>query len=72
MVPPTVSTEQPKQVVEEVVETPQEVIATDTVAVQPIQQEVVSEQPKEVVEEVTTTSVVTMLRGIHDHIKVQA
>lgn len=62
VVSPTVSTEQPKQVVEEVVETPQEVIATDTVAVQPIQQEVVSEQPKEVVEEVTTTSVVTSTR----------
>lgn len=62
VVSPTVSTEQPKQVVEEVVETPQEVIATDTVAVQPIQQEVVSEQPKEVVEEVATTSVVTSTR----------
>ena len=62
VVSPTVSTEQPKQVVEEVVETPQEVIATDTVAVQPIQQEVVSEQPKEVVEEVATTPVVTSTR----------
>ena len=62
VVTPTVPAEQPKQVVEEVVETPQEVIATDTVAVQPIQQEVVSEQPKEVVEEVATTPVVTSTR----------
>lgn len=58
VVTPTVPAEQPKQVVE----TPQEVIATDTVAVQPIQQEVVREQPKEVVEEVATTPVVTSTR----------
>ena len=58
LVTPTVPAEQPKQVVE----TTQEVIATDTVAVQPIQQEVVSEQPKEVVEEVATTPVVTSTR----------
>ena len=42
VVTPTVPAEQPKQVVKEVVETPQEVIAIDTVAVQPIQQEVVT------------------------------
>ena len=61
VVAPTVSTEQPKRVVEETVIAPKEktesvkeVITSDTVAVQPIQQEVVSEQPKEVVEEVAT------------------
>ena len=69
VVTPTVPAEQPKQVVEEVVAVPEEktesveeVIATDTVAVQPIQQEVVSEQPKEVMEEVATTPVVTSTR----------
>jgi outer membrane protein OmpA-like peptidoglycan-associated protein len=69
VVTPTVPAEQPKQVVEEVVIAPvektesvKEVITSDTVAVQPIQQEVVSEQPKEVVEEVATTPVVTSTR----------
>ena len=47
VVSPTVSTEQPKPVVEEV-------ITSDTVAVQTVQPEVVKEQPKEVVEDVAT------------------
>ena len=47
VVSPTVSTEQPKPVVEEV-------ITSDTVAVQTVQPEVVKEQPKEVVEDVVT------------------
>ena len=47
VVSPTVSTEQPKPVVEEV-------ITSDTVAVQTFQPEVVKEQPKEVVEDVAT------------------
>ena len=47
VVSPTVSTEQPKPVVEEV-------ITSDTVAVQTVQPEVVKEQPKEVLEDVAT------------------
>ena len=47
VVSPTVSTEQPKPVVEEV-------ITSDTVAVQTVKPEVVKEQPKEVVEDVVT------------------
>ena len=61
VVSPTVSTEQPKPVVEEIVIAPvektesvKEVITSDTVAVQTVQPEVVKEQPKEVVEEVAT------------------
>ena len=54
VVTPTVPAEQPKPVVEEVVETPQEVIATDTMAAQTVQPKVVKEQPKEVVEDVAT------------------
>jgi outer membrane protein OmpA-like peptidoglycan-associated protein/opacity protein-like surface antigen len=69
VVSPTVSTEQPKPVVEEIVIAPvektesvKEVITSDTVAVQPIQPEVVKEQPNEVVEGVATTPVVTSTR----------
>ena len=51
VVSPTVSTEQPKPVVEEV-------ITSDTVAVQIVQPEVVKEQPKEVVEDVATPPIV--------------
>lgn len=61
VVSPTVSTEQPKPVVEEIVIAPvektesvKEVITSDTVAVQTVQPEVVKEQPKEVVEDVAT------------------
>jgi outer membrane protein OmpA-like peptidoglycan-associated protein len=61
VVSPTVSTEQPKPIVEEIVIAPvektesvKEVITSDTVAVQTVQPEVVKEQPKEVVEDVAT------------------
>ena len=61
VVSPTVSTEQPKPVVEEIAIAPvektesvKEVITSDTVAVQTVQPEVVKEQPKEVVEDVAT------------------